>query len=175
MTDKLAKIDPETGEILLADNGLKSEDLKSVDKDISKILTKDKISFNDLKTIIWQKTKTTISNDDPIMILWVMMQSALEDHDKLLSKQRDQIIKVNSKNYDDFEIAVNRCMVEFREEILSEVAKDYSVEINNRFNSMQNLDISIKRQSKIFGIYTIINCASLLLSAAIFTAIFFIK
>ena len=175
MSDKLTKIDPETGKILSTDNDLRSDNLKSVDKDISTILIKDKISFDDLKTVIWQKTKTTISNDDPVMILWVMMQSALEDQAKLLDEQRDQITRVNSKNSDDFEKNVNRCMAEFREEILSEATKEHALEINHQFNLMQNLDVSIRRNVKITSVYTIINCISCFLAAFMLTAIFFIK
>ncbi len=175
MIDKLTKIDPETGKILSTDNDLRSDNLKSVDKDISTILIKDKISFDDLKTVIWQKTKTTISNDDPVMILWVMMQSALEDQAKLLDEQRDQITRVNSKNSDDFEKNVNRCMAAFREEILSEATKEHALEINHQFNLMQNLDVSIRRNVKITSVYTIINCISCFLATFMLTAIFFIK
>ncbi len=170
MTDKLAKIDPETGEILLADNGLKSEDLKSVDKDISKILTKDKISFNDLKTIIWQKTKTTIGDDDPVMILWVMMQSALEDHGKLLDQQRDQITKVNSKNLDDFSVKVSFELAEFRKEVLSDVTKERVKQTKSYFSKMEQSRVFIEKIMKKGTIFAVVNAVTSILA---FTLIIF--
>lgn len=114
-----------------------------------------KLSLEDVKALIAANHDTTVSNDDPILMVVTIMNGFLESLQKLLDRHNEAVTGIMAEKTQTYVDTVKAASEEFSR-LISEASVTAIMEIFEKYN--QNLN---KFKKDIFWLGAIITCTAI--------------
>jgi hypothetical protein len=124
-----------------------------------------------LKARIWEKTGLDIGEGDPIHAAQVIYVAAMEDQARLLDLQAERMDKVFSDHLEIFHTETEAIIKSMKDEINAQTIQERMAVMSEQINRADLLAKSIKSNSRLFKLFTVVNVLSL---CAAVTILFFV-
>lgn len=129
----------------------------------------------DMKTLrarIWEVAGFDIGENDPLHAAQVIYVAAMEDQARLLDLQAERMNMVFSDNLEAFHSETQSIVLSIKDEINTEAVKERMAAMNEQISRADTLAASIRANARLFKVFTVVNCITLVGAIAILLFVF---